>query len=107
MYTTLARAAGDNSPLLVLKDSWEWAGTVCTLAWIGVILSPRRSGRGQAALVTVLAVAGLLVPLKQARIHTTTSLHKHVDFGAWLAAAAAGYALAQLSRIGQRRSLSS
>ena len=106
MYTTLARAAGDNSPLLVLKDSWEWAGTVCTLAWIGVILSPRRSGRGQAALVTVLAVAGLLAPLEQARIHTTTSLHKHVDFGAWLAAPAAGYALAQLSRIGQRRSLS-
>ncbi len=56
MYTTLARAVGDNSPLLVLKDSWEWAGTVCTLAWIGVIMSPRRSGRGQAALVTVLAV---------------------------------------------------
>ena len=50
MYTTLARAAGDNSPLLVLKDSWEWAGTVCTLAWIGVILSPtpERQGAGGA-----------------------------------------------------------
>ena len=54
----------------------------------------------------MLAAAGLLVPLEQARIHTTTSLHKHVDFGAWLAAPAAGYALAQLSRIGQQRSLS-
>ena len=53
-----------------------------------------------------MAAAGLLAPLEQARIHTITSLHKHVDFGAWLAAPAAGYALAQLSRIGQRRSLS-
>jgi len=40
------------------------------------------------------------VPLNQARIHTTTSLSKHVDFGAWFAAAAAGYALARLSRLG-------
>jgi 4-amino-4-deoxy-L-arabinose transferase-like glycosyltransferase len=106
MYTTLARAAGDNSPLVVLTDSWKWAGAVCALAWVGVVISPRRSGRGQAALLTVLAAAGMLAPLEQARIHTITSLHKHVDFGAWLAAPAAGYALAQLSRIGQRRSLS-
>ena len=53
MYTTLARAAGDNSPLVVLTDSWKWAGAVCALAWVGVVMSPRRSGRGQAALLTV------------------------------------------------------
>jgi hypothetical protein len=34
----------------------------------------------------------VLVPLEQARIHTLTSLNKHVDFGAWFAAVAAGYA---------------
>jgi hypothetical protein len=56
-------------------------------------------------VLTILATAGLLAPLEQARIHTTTSLHKHVDFGAWLAAPAAGYALARLSRIGKRRGL--
>jgi hypothetical protein len=105
MYTTVARAVGNNPPWLVLEDSWKWVGTVGTLAWIGVIACTRRAGRGRAAVLTVLAVAGMLAPLEQARIHTITSLHKHVDFGAWLAAPAAGYALAQLSRIGRHRSL--
>lgn len=106
MYTTLARAVGDNPPLLVLEDSWRWVGTVCILAWIGVIIGSRRDGRGQAMVLTILAVAGMLAPLEQARIHTITSLHKHVDFGAWLAAPAAGCALAHLSRISKHRSLS-
>ena len=105
VYTTLGRAIGTNSPLLVFQDSWKWAGAVGVLAWIGVIFCSRRSDRGQAAVLTILATAGLLAPLEQARIHTITSLHKHVDFGAWLAAPAAGYALARLSRIGTRRSL--
>jgi hypothetical protein len=105
MYTTLARAVGDNSPMLVLEDAWKWVGVVCVLAWIGVILSLLRGNRGQAMLLALLAAAGLLAPLEQARIHTITSLHKHVDFGAWLAAPAAGYALAWLSRICRRRGL--
>jgi Dolichyl-phosphate-mannose-protein mannosyltransferase len=105
MYTTLARAAGDNSPMLVCEDAWKWAGVVCILAWIGVILCLLRGNRGQAMLLALLAAAGLLAPLEQARIHTITSLHKHVDFGAWLAAPAAGYALAWLSRISKRRGL--
>ena len=106
MYTTLARAAGNDSPALVLEDSWKWAGVVCILAWVGVVISARRGSTGQAMLLAVLAVAVMLAPLDQARIHTLTSLHKHVDFGAWLAAPAAGYALARLSRITKRRSLS-
>ncbi len=106
LYTTLARAAGHNSPEQVLKDSWSWVGPVCLLAWIGVILCARRDNKNQTIMVSVLAAAGLLAPLEQARIHTITSLHKHVDFGAWLAAPAAGYALARLSRVDKRRSLS-
>ncbi len=57
-------------------------------------------------MMSVLAAAGMLAPLEQARIHTITSLHKHVDFGAWLAAPAAGYALARISRVSKRSSLS-
>jgi hypothetical protein len=41
----------------------------------------------------------LLVPAEQARLHTTVSLQKHVVFGAWFAAIAAGYAMARLSRV--------
>jgi hypothetical protein len=41
----------------------------------------------------------LLVPAEQARLHTTVSLQKHVVFGAWFAAIAAGYAMARFSRV--------
>ena len=41
----------------------------------------------------------LLVPTEQARIHTYTSLSKHVDFGAWFAAIAAGYAADRAIRL--------
>jgi 4-amino-4-deoxy-L-arabinose transferase-like glycosyltransferase len=106
LYTTLARTTGHNSPEQVLKDSWDWVGPICLLAWTGVILCARRDNKKQTIMMSVLAAAGMLAPLQQARIHTITSLHKHVDFGAWLAAPAAGYALAQISRIDKRRTLS-
>jgi hypothetical protein len=50
----------------------------------------------QALLLTVLALSALLAPADQARITTTVSLNKHVDFGAWFAAIAAGYLLSWL-----------
>jgi Dolichyl-phosphate-mannose-protein mannosyltransferase len=106
LYTTLARANGDDSPLLVLADAFKWAGAVGVLAWMGVAISGRRGTRAQTIVLAVLAAAWLLAPLNQARIETITSLHKHVDFGAWLAAPAAGYALAQLSRAIRRPGLS-
>lgn len=38
------------------------------------------------------------MPAEQARIHTYTSLFKHVGFGAWFACIPAGYAVASLAR---------
>lgn len=105
-YTTVARAVGDDPPVRVLEDSCRWVGVVCLLAWAGLIMCWRRGSRVQAMLLAILAVAGILAPLEQADIHTLTSLQKHVDFGAWLAAPAAGYVLARLSRVSKRRSLS-
>ncbi len=52
--------------------------------------------RHQTALLAVLATAAFLALLEQARIHTLTSLDKHLDFGAWFAAMAAGYAADKL-----------
>jgi hypothetical protein len=100
LSATGSRALGGQSARLVLTDSAKWAGLVCVIAVAGVILSAlRRRQRPQGVILAVLAVSGLLAPLEQARIHSTTSLSQHVDFGAWFAAAAAGYAMAQLSRI--------
>jgi hypothetical protein len=88
--TTVART-GDTSPVMtVLGQSWAWVGSVAVIAALALVLSWRRPGIGLTAL---LVGAVLLVPIEQARIHTTTSLNKHVDFGAWFAAIAAGYAI--------------
>ena len=94
LSTTLSRAHGNNPASLILADAAKWCGLICVLAGLGVICALRRHDRAQLAIVTVLAAAGLLVPLNQARIHTTTSLFKQVDFGVWFAAAAAGFAIA-------------
>jgi hypothetical protein len=47
------------------------------------------------AAAWVLAAAEFLAPAEQARIHTVTSLYKHVDYGAWFACVMAGYLLAE------------
>jgi hypothetical protein len=44
-------------------------------------------------------VAVLIAPVNQARIHTTTSLSKHVTFGAWFGAVAAGWLLYGVSAV--------
>jgi 4-amino-4-deoxy-L-arabinose transferase-like glycosyltransferase len=104
LSTTVARPAGNSAPQRILLDSWKWVGAVCVLAAIGAVLAAlHRRDRAQALIAAVLAASGLLVPLNQARIHTGFSLSKHVDYGAWFAAAAAGYAIARLSRIGGQR----
>ena len=104
LSTTLARATGGSSPLMVLIDAAKWIGPACLLAALAVaMVALAHHDRFQLTTFALLAAAGLLAPVNQARIHTTTSLSKHVDFGAWFAAAAAGYLVAHLSRIGQRK----
>jgi hypothetical protein len=100
-FSTVARAQGTSSPALVLADSARWVGGVVALAAVGAAVSWWR--RQRPGLLAVLAGAGLLVPASQARIHTTVSLVKHVDLGAWFACIAAGYAISMLSGWGRRR----
>lgn len=95
--TTLARAPGTDAPLHVLADSWSWTAPIVVAAVAGVIVGLlAESQRHHTVLLAVLASAAFLVPLEQARIHTLTSLDKHLDFGAWFAAMTAGYAADQL-----------
>jgi hypothetical protein len=104
MSTTLARTVGENPPQVVVTDSARWIGIVVALALVAVIAAPAGSRRDRllALRLAVLAGAGVLVTANQARIHTTTSLSKHVDFGAWFAAVVAGYLLARLCRASRR-----
>ena len=95
--TTLERAVGTDSPLTVVANFWSWTGVIVVAAFCGVVISwVSRPGSAQAWLLTLLAVAALLVPAEQASLYTTASLNKHGDLGAWFAAIAAGYAIDKL-----------
>jgi hypothetical protein len=92
--TTLAPVASTSSPLSVLAASWSWAALILVLAVGAVIISwVSGQGRAQTGLLAVLAAAGVLGPLEQARLHTAGSLNEHVGLGAWFAAIAAAYAV--------------
>jgi hypothetical protein len=95
--TTLERAPGTDSPLTVIAHFWSWTGVIVVAAFCGAAIAwVSRPGRAQAWLLTLLAVAALLVPAEQASLNTTASLNKHGTTGAWFAAIAAGYAVDKL-----------
>jgi 4-amino-4-deoxy-L-arabinose transferase-like glycosyltransferase len=96
--TTLARPTAAMPVATVLKDGYVWTSLILVLAALGAWLAARSRERSR-FLPTVLLAAAMLAPAAQARLHTTVSLQKHVVFGAWFAAIAAGYALARLSRV--------
>ena len=96
--STLSRSPATTPAAEVLQRAYVWTSLIMVLAVLGAVLASRRETSGK-FLPAVLAATGLLVPVTQARLHTTVSLQKHVVFGAWFAAIAAGYALARLSRV--------
>jgi hypothetical protein len=96
--TTTGRVSGTDPASLVLTDAWSWTAVVLVPALAAVVVCVARRERSRALLLAVLAVTALLAPADQARIQTLTSLNKHVDFGAWFAAIAAGYLLSILPR---------
>jgi hypothetical protein len=93
MGTVLARPAGTDSPLLVARDALHWSGVIPELAVAGALICLVQ--RRHRLLSVVLAGAAFLVPLAQARVHTATSLDKHVAIGLWFAAIIAGYLVDQ------------
>jgi 4-amino-4-deoxy-L-arabinose transferase-like glycosyltransferase len=96
--STLDRPPSTAGVTTVLEHSYVWTSLILALAVLGTALAVRSEARGK-LLPAFLTMAALLVPIIQARLHTTVSLQKHVVFGAWFAAIAAGYAMARLSRV--------
>lgn len=96
--TTTGRVQGTDAASLVFADAWSWTAVILVPALIVVIVGVARREWTQAALLSVLTLSALLAPASQARLQTVTSLNKHVDFGAWFAAIAAGYLLSVLSK---------
>src|ERR1039457_5765159 len=96
--SNLARSQSNVPVTTVLQRAYGWTSLMLVLAVHGAVLASRSKAHGQ-LLPAVLAAAALLAPAAQAWLHTTVSLQKHVVFGAWFAAIAAGYAMARLSRV--------
>ena len=104
--TTTMRPTGTDSVRTVLTQSWEWTGVVGVAAVAGLGVSiMAKSARPVTNLIMALAAAALLVPIEQARSQTTVSLDRHVDFGAWFACIAAGYALGSFAGWPKARSV--
>lgn len=91
--TTLFRFTATDPVSKILTGAWQATAVVLIASLVAVGISFFAARPPTRWLLALLAVAGLLVPLEQARIHTYTSLTKHLDFGAWFAAIAAGYAV--------------
>jgi MFS family permease len=96
--TTLERPAAADSTIVILQRSYAWTSLIIVISAIGIVLA-RREVRVGRMLIAVLALTDLLVPAEQVRVHTTTSLQKHVDYGAWFAVMAAGYAMGRVSQL--------
>ena len=96
--STLDRPVSTAVVTAVLHRSYAWTSLILVLAVLGATLAARGEPRGK-LLPAVFGAASLLAPAAQAALHTTVSLQKHVVFGAWFAAIAAGYAMARLSRV--------
>jgi hypothetical protein len=104
--TTLERARGVDQVSAILGMSWHLIGIVFILGCMAVALSLMIDrSLPQALMLALLAGAATLAPLTQARIHTLTSLNKHVDFGVWFAAVAAGYLISRLVQLIRARPL--
>jgi hypothetical protein len=107
--TTLDRFLGTTSARTLLWDSVQWAGLPVALAVIGAIsytfrpfnepgeiFAPGGPRIRRALLGAVMAGSALLAPAEQIRIHTLTSLEKHIGFGLFLAAPIIGVGFARL-----------
>jgi 4-amino-4-deoxy-L-arabinose transferase-like glycosyltransferase len=98
--TTLSRQEGTWPAFGILYVSVGWIGAVMLLAVIGsMVMAFVRQDWPTRLLGLTLLLAPFLAPAEQARIHVFTSLFKHVGFGAWFGAIAAGFALASFLRV--------
>jgi len=108
-FTTLDRFEGTSSTSSLIWDVTQWIGVPFLLAVLGAVCYARQpftepgeqlapcGGRVRRALLGgLMAGSALLAPIEQIRIHTETSLFKHVGFGLVLAAPIAGMGLARV-----------
>jgi hypothetical protein len=97
MSSIVNRSGSDHqSVLLVVYDSWGYSGLIAILAVIGAIIAFGAGSRQHIALLALLAATVFVVPAAQFHEQTAWSLDKHLAYGIWFAAMAAGYGCSRL-----------
>ena len=104
MVTTIDRHLGDDVSTVasIAQLTSSLIGVVIILSLLAFAISFTDSVRTR-LLLGLLSLATLLAPLHQAQIHVATSLPKHVAFGGWFGAIAAGYLLARAANVSRER----
>ncbi|HKB32141.1 MAG TPA: glycosyltransferase family 39 protein [Streptosporangiaceae bacterium] len=108
-FSTTARAGGTTPTTVLLRDCLIWGGLPFVLAAFGAfayairphnepgeLIAPPGGRFRRIALGVVLAGTALLAPAEQIRLHTETSLQKHIGFGLFFAAPLVGAGLARI-----------
>jgi hypothetical protein len=104
MITTLHRQMGDATATLasIARLTWSVIGILVVLGVCACVASFTDTVRTR-VLCGVLTSAALLAPAHQEQIHVQTSLTKHLAFGAWFCAIAAGYLLARAVEVNREK----
>jgi 4-amino-4-deoxy-L-arabinose transferase-like glycosyltransferase len=98
-FTVIARNIADHEDTVtILSDCWAYAGMLLVLATIGSITACSTERRSRAGLLLLLGFAAFIVPAAQIHDQTAWSLDKHLAYGVWFGAIAAGYGCDRLIR---------
>jgi len=101
--TTTQRGGGGDPRLEVLWKAVPTVAAVLAVALLALVLAWRERAGRTPLIVSVLVAATVLAPVVQAYDETTTSQYKHVVFGLWFGAIAAGYALSKAVVVNPRK----
>jgi hypothetical protein len=95
--TMFARnTAGYEGAAPILSQIWEYSGLIIGLAVIGAAVTLQAKIRNHAALLSGLCFAAFM--LAQLHDQTPWTIDKHLAYGIWFAAIAAGYACSKFIR---------
>jgi len=91
-FSVLDRTINDYQGVgMILADVAMYSGLVIGTALLGAVIAVRTAERRRARLLVLLGGTALVVPAAQLYAHTAWALDKHLTYGVWFAAIAAGY----------------
>jgi Dolichyl-phosphate-mannose-protein mannosyltransferase len=97
-FTVVNRSIADyQGDIVIASDVWKYGGLLMMIAIIGAIVAIAREGLRFALLIVLLGCSTLVVPLAQIHATTAVSMDKHLAYGLWFGAMAAGYGFSRLT----------